>query len=301
MKLILRLAIVAALTVSITDAFSQTNKKLIAQLDTILKDDQRYRRIKNASPQQDKENMRMQHTLDLANLAKVEKLIDQYGYPGKSMVGVKHQSTVFLVIQHNDTEAQDKYLPLLTKAAGKGELRASSLAILIDRVKTGHGQPQIYGSQTHETKDGVKLYPIEDEWQVNTRRAKIGLGPIEPYLAQWHIKYKVPTKEHNPNPASIYYDEKKREVIAIEAVGGDTGIFERLQYPARAKEAGIKGSVLVEFTVGADGNTKNIIVVNGLGYGCDEEAIRVIKETKYNNKAGEDADMRMKLPFPYKG
>jgi hypothetical protein len=40
-------------------------------------------------------------------------------------------------------------------------------------------------------------------------------------------------------------------------------------------------------------------VVKGLGYDCDEEAMRVIRDTKYINKTGEDSDMRMKLPFPY--
>jgi TonB family protein len=299
MKHIAQSALITILTLFNTLIFAQSyNKKLVVQLDTILQTDQQYRSIKNASPQQDEINMHKQGVIDIANLAKVEKIIARYGYPGKSIVGEKHQSTVFLVIQHNDTETQQKYLPLLTAAAEKGELRASSLAILIDRVRTGRGQKQLYGSQLHETKSGIKLYPIEDEAKVNMRRAKVGLQPLEVYLKDWKINYKVPTATHT-NPADMYYIAENREVPAVEAIGGDELILTRLQYPAKAKEANITGAVTVEFTVDKDGSTKNISVVKGLGYGCDEEAMRVIKEARYSNKSGEDHDLRMKLPFPY--
>jgi len=54
--------------------------------------------------------MRKQGLLDAANLIKAEKIIARYGYPGKTLVGPNHQSTLFLVIQHNDTEVHGKYL-----------------------------------------------------------------------------------------------------------------------------------------------------------------------------------------------
>ena len=103
------------------------NKKLTAELDTILAADQRYRFLEAPiGSEQDKENMRRQDSIDYKNLQKVEKILAAYGYPGKSQVGVKHQSTVFLVIQHSDLETQEKYLPLLTKAANMGEIKQSS-------------------------------------------------------------------------------------------------------------------------------------------------------------------------------
>jgi TonB family protein len=294
---------ITGLTLCGASLFGQTyNQKLVAQLDTILKDDQKYRQIKNATPEVDQENMRKQGLLDAANLIKAEKIIARYGYPGKTMVGPNHQSTLFLVIQHNDTEAQDKYLPLLTQAAEKGELRASSLAILIDRVKMGHGEPQIYGSQTHETPDGVKLYPIIDEANVNQRRAKVGLGPLQPYLKHWNINYKLPVAgKPNPNPASLYYVRPQHtEAATIEAIGGDKAILAKLKYPEKARAAGITGFVTVELTIDTNGHTKNLSVVKPLGYDCDEEALRVMKEARYTNPTGHESDIRMRLPFPVK-
>lgn len=296
-------ALVTGLTLCGASLFGQTyNQKLLAQLDTILKDDQQYRQIKNATPEVDQENMRKQGLLDAANLIKAEKIIARYGYPGKTMVGPNHQSTLFLVIQHNETDVQEKYLPLLTQAADKGELRPGSLAIMVDRIKTGHDEPQIYGSQTHETPDGVKVYPIIDEANVNKRRAKVGLGPLQEYLKKWKINYKLPIAgKPNPNPAILYYVRPQHtEAATIEAIGGDQAILSKLKYPEKARAAGITGFVTVELTIDTNGRTKNLSVVKPLGYDCDEEALRVMTEARYTNPTGHESDIRMRLPFPVK-
>lgn len=51
-----------------------------------------------------------------------------------------------------------------------------------------------------------------------------------------------------------------------------------LDYPGTAKENNIEGEVILELTIGTDGTVKNIKVVQSLGFGCDQEAIRLIKE-----------------------
>jgi protein TonB len=48
------------------------------------------------------------------------------------------------------------------------------------------------------------------------------------------------------------------------------------RYPAEAQKAGIKGRVLVSFIIEMDGSLRDITVFSGLGYGCDEEAVRII-------------------------
>jgi len=50
-----------------------------------------------------------------------------------------------------------------------------------------------------------------------------------------------------------------------------------LQYPKEAKEKRITGMVVVQFVVEMDGSLSNIKVVKGIGAGCDEEAVRLIK------------------------
>src|SRR5699024_8594215 len=50
-----------------------------------------------------------------------------------------------------------------------------------------------------------------------------------------------------------------------------------IQYPPSARASGINGRVLVTFVVEKTGKISNISVIQGIGGGCDEEAIRVMK------------------------
>jgi TonB family protein len=52
-------------------------------------------------------------------------------------------------------------------------------------------------------------------------------------------------------------------------------LTENLKFPIEARKAGIKGTVFVSFIVERDGSITNVEVVRGIGFGCDEEAIRV--------------------------
>jgi protein TonB len=63
--------------------------------------------------------------------------------------------------------------------------------------------------------------------------------------------------------------------------GGDAELYkflhESIKYPEEAKELGIQGRVFVNFVVETDGSVSNVKVLRGIGGGCDEEAIRVVK------------------------
>jgi len=50
-----------------------------------------------------------------------------------------------------------------------------------------------------------------------------------------------------------------------------------LQYPVAADTSGITGTVQLRFTVDQNGAVSNIVVIKGLGYGCDQEAIRLVE------------------------
>ncbi|TCD17640.1 energy transducer TonB [Pedobacter psychrodurus] len=52
-----------------------------------------------------------------------------------------------------------------------------------------------------------------------------------------------------------------------------------LRYPSRAQEEGAGGKVFVSFVVEKDGSITDVSVIKGVGFGCDEEAIKVIKKS----------------------
>lgn len=63
--------------------------------------------------------------------------------------------------------------------------------------------------------------------------------------------------------------------------GGEQKLMEyvgkNVKYPQIARESGIKGRVFVSFVVEPDGSVSNVKVLRGIGGGCDEEAMRVVK------------------------
>lgn len=78
-------------------------------------------------------------------------------------------------------------------------------------------------------------------------------------------------------------------------------IFSKLQYPEEAKKKGITGLIITQFMVRKDGTVEDIEIVKGLGYGCDEEVVRVLKlMPKWipGEKGGAPRDMSFTLPVP---
>jgi hypothetical protein len=183
-------------------------KPVVLQLDSIYIEDQKYRiqldELEKIPTKSDKQKAREQDSIwriialkDASNLIKVKAIIDKYGWLGPNEIGDQGSSTLFLVIQHSDQITQEKYLPLMRAAVKNGKARPAELALLEDRVAIGQGKKQIYGSQLiGDNKTGqYTLSPIEDEINVNKRRAEVGLQPIEEYVKQWGIEYKAPSFE----------------------------------------------------------------------------------------------------------
>ena len=93
-----------------------------------------------------------------------------------------------------------------------------------------------------------------------------------------------------PDNYSYVFEPKEDEnrpgvYIVVEQMpefpGGDKEfhqfIADNVKYPAEAKEKGIRGIVYVNFIVEPDGSISDIRVLRGIGGGCDEESVRVVK------------------------
>lgn len=134
--------------------------------------------------------------IDSLTLPQVEEIIQQYGYPGKKLVGEEQSITAWLVIQHSNLPTQEKYFPLMQQAAERGDLAKGNVALLNDRIRVFKGQKQLYGSQVSNGPDGKPngFHPIEDELNVNKRRASIGLEPLEEYANRFGFTYTLPKK-----------------------------------------------------------------------------------------------------------
>lgn len=123
-----------------------------------------------------------QIVLDTSNLRRIEYLLQNSGYPGKSKVGEPTNTAAWYVIQHNP-EKIPTYLDMMKKAGKNDEIPFRLVAMMEDRYLMNEEQPQIYGTQgmTYPSAPPF-IWPIKDPATVNKRREEAGFTQsIEAY------------------------------------------------------------------------------------------------------------------------
>ncbi len=83
-----------------------------------------------------------------------------------------------------------------------------------------------------------------------------------------------------------------------EPVDGYTTMFKKIVYPDVAKNAGIEGKLYLLVYVNENGGVDDIKVVKSLGGGCDEAAIKAVKDTKFKPGKNAGVAVKVKLSIP---
>jgi len=142
-----------------------------------------------------------------------------------------------------------------------------------------HAKP---GQETRDGIEGFDEVTLPAEPVASGKGKDIGLEPLK--------EEKV-----------LDYAEQKPEFF-----GGNEAMTSFLQknlkYPSNASRAGIQGKVFVQFTVGSDGKIENVKAIKGIGFGCDEEAERVIKlmpAWKPGKQSGIPVKVRFTMPIVF--
>lgn len=181
----------------------------------------------------------------------------------------------------------------------------------------------IYPTKTVELDRIVAQHIIEVENTIQTKHDKIIPPPPKPV-----VPVEVPNDEiiedeiifmdsdlnigefnqiiFEPPPQEKQHNEEEDIFIVVEQpptlIGGINQLQKKIVYPEFAKVANTEGRVIVQFIVDAAGNVKNPFVVRGIGSGCDEEALRVIKEAKFNPglQRGKPVSVQYTIPIIFK-
>lgn len=128
--------------------------------------------------------------------------------------------------------------------------------------------------------DAGDVTPVIDETEKTTTLVEV--KPIEP------IEY-LPIENQAMFPGGM---EKLMEYLA-----------KNIKYPNQAAAAGISGKVFLSFVIDQNGAITNIEVLKGIGFGCDEEAKRVIAKMpnwKPGNQSGRSVKSRFNLPIAFR-
>ena len=78
---------------------------------------------------------------------------------------------------------------------------------------------------------------------------------------------------------------------------------DNLRYPQMAREAGIQGTVFITFVVERDGSVTDVRVIRGIGGGCDEEAVRVVRmmpRWEPGRQRGQPVRVQFNMPIRFR-
>lgn len=141
---------------------------------------------------------------------------------------------------------------------------------------------QIATKTQEGSADGVDLGILEE----------YGTGPVAP-----------PVVEAPPKKEEIFTRVEQMPQFG----SGEKELLEYLakniKYPAIARENGIQGTVVIQFVVDKDGSVTEPVVVREVGGGCDEEALRVVKNMPKwipGKQQGKPVKVRYTLPVKFK-
>jgi protein TonB len=84
--------------------------------------------------------------------------------------------------------------------------------------------------------------------------------------------------------------------------GGDDALYQYLstiKYPRMASESAVQGTVYISFIVEKDGSVTNVNLERGIGMGCDEESLRIVKNMpKWSPGKQRGLAVRVKMNVP---
>lgn len=83
-----------------------------------------------------------------------------------------------------------------------------------------------------------------------------------------------------------------------ELIGGLEALQGQVRYPERALRAQIQGRVYIQFIVNERGEVENPRVIRGIGGGCDEEALRVVRNAKFVPGMQRGRPVRVQYSLP---
>jgi protein TonB len=153
--------------------------------------------------------------------------------------------------------------------------------------------PKVIAPEIKEVKEEIKEELVNLETEIT--QETVVAPPTPPTPAQ-------PVVEDEPTDEIVFIAETQPA-----PVGGYEAFYKyigkNIKYPDQARKMGVEGKVFVQFVIDKDGSITDINVMKGIGSGCDEEAIRVIKSAPKwtpGKQRGRPVRVRMSVPIIFR-
>lgn len=157
-------------------------------------------------------------------------------------------------------------------------------------TRTSSGKLQVRGQYENNSKVGA--------WEFYDRQGQL----VQKY------NYSTDIIEYDKTPSSSKYDTLLYSRPPLYPGGTDHMVrqwMNNLEYPAEAVRKGVQGDVKLEVHISEDGKMTNITVLQGIGFGCDEEAVRIFKLLSGEwipalDKEGKPTAAAFEVPFKFR-
>jgi TonB family protein len=160
-----------------------------------------------------------------------------------------------------------------------------------------------YCISSHENCSENKTYLFYKKYQNNDSLVAFSINQYDSVLFE-EKEFLLPTFDIEKAYQIDVSFPKIKEMPTFP--GGDAArikfISENITYPREAKENNIQGTVFVTFIVQKNGELKDIRILMGIGSGCNEECVRVIKMIPKWNPGkfnGKPVDVLFHLPIKF--
>lgn len=146
------------------------------------------------------------------NAKRLSEIVDQAGWPGKSIAGEEAAHAAWLILQHaiSHPQLQRKCFPLLAAQVNSGDVSAIDVAMLEDRIRAFEGRPQRFGTQFDwdENKQMSPL-PLDNYEHVEQRRKHLGMRTMQEEIMAKRKEVMI-TGEKPPADYPLYQQEKEK-------------------------------------------------------------------------------------------
>ena len=117
----------------------------------------------------------------------------------------------------------------------------------------------------------------------------------------------LPPPPPTPKAEEVVVEEPEPEIFVVveqmpEIIGGTAKIYEVLEYPTLARQAGMEGLVVVQLVVNTQGNPMNLEIARSAGAILDEAALKAVNQLKFKPglQRGQPVLVRMALPIRFR-
>lgn len=189
-----------------------------------------------------------------------------------------------------------------------GDYWSSSLSFPPSRTRRFHFSPDDCGIYYFDRQCGLSVRPVRSKSNENVRTSTDAKETSTNTTSPKNISSKT-----NTNPTTIQTQTATEGEIyqIVEQMptfpGGDKALSEfisiNIRYPQAALDKGVQGRVFVSFVVEPDGSLSDVKATRGIGSGCDEEAVRVVKSMpkwEPGKQGGQAVRVSYNLPVNFK-